>query len=317
MKIKNDLKSLLEVAKKTSFLVGQEIKKQARSKPLGKTYGKTGKSGDLSKYGDLLVEKIVIKYLKSLVVKKKFDHIILVSEESGVIEFKMKRKIRPEKSFFLILDPIDGSSNMRSWHTPRAFLGLSIGLGHLNRLDAHPNLNAVEVGWIRDLFYDLDYYATLNGGAYLIDQQNSAKPQILKMSPVTKLQDSTIAVSLDAQGEKFNKILLRIEPILKKIKYQRRLGSTVLDLSKVACGEFDGFISISGNIKIHDIAAIRLIIEEAKGFFHYKQMKGPFSSTYLRDLILLRKDNYIKKIGFKVVATGTKKLQNEINKYLR
>lgn len=311
----NQTKKLVSLAQEASTLISAEIKKQAKRRALGNHFNKLGKGGDLSKFGDLLAEKIIIKYLSSLIKKKNFDKIILVSEESGIKEFLKKGKNKEKNSIFIILDPIDGSNNMRPWRTPRSFVGISLAIGHLNRIDDYSNLSAVEVGWIRDIFYDLDYYAILNGGAYFIDS-NSKKITTLKIGSPIDLFESTIAASLDSRGKKFDEIINRLKPILKNSKCQRRLGSTVLDLSKVACGEFDAFISLSGNIKIHDIAAAKLIIEEAGGIFYFNQIKGP-KINYLKKLINYKQDNFIKDIGFEVIAASGKKLFDEIKKLLK
>ena len=239
-----------------------------------------------------------------------------VYEESGIREFNSNTKKKVERSIFIILDPVDGSNNMRPWRTPRAFVGCSLALGRTSYLKQDPTISAVEVGWVRDIFYELDYYAVRGQGSFF-KSRDLKRPVKLITGKMKILSDSIIAVSLDKSLEKFDKINAKLESVLRNKKCQRRLGSTVLDLSKVACGEFDAFISVSGNIKIHDIAAMKLIIEEAGGSFWFHQVRGLENKNYLRELILERKDNFIKDVGFEVIATGTKSLLKDIQKFLK
>ncbi len=310
------MKKMLKLIAEASNLIALEVKKQAGRRALGNDFGKFGKGGDLSKYGDLLAEKVIVKYLSALVKKNYFDKIILVSEETGIREFKKSGIIKTENSIFIILDPIDGSNNLRPWPTSRASVGTSLAIGRLDRLDYLPGLSAIEAGWICDIFYDLNYYATSGAGAYYYANRES-KPKKLRMSPMKSLYESTVAVSLDGRGEKLEKVLKKIKPVLINSKCQRHLGSTVVNLSKVMCGEFDAYCSMSGNVKIHDIAAAKLIVEEAGGFFDLKQVRGPKDKFYLKTMINSKKDEYIYGIGFQTIVAGTKQLFNEMQEYLK
>lgn len=310
-------KVMVHIAKEASALVGSVIKRKAYFGTIGiDAGGVIGKGGDLAKHGDLAAERVVMNYLSQILKRGMVDKVILISEESGIREFTSIKKVKEEKSIFLILDPIDGSNNMRPWWTPRAHVGCSLALGNCDRLNQDPTISAVEVGWVRDIFYDCNYYAIRNKGAFFTssDQKTAVK---LKTGRTRRLAESLIAVSLDTSQEKFERALLKLKPILKQKKCQRRLGSTVLDLSKVACGEFDAFISVSGNIKIHDIAAMKLIIKEAGGFFWLQQVRGAENKRYLYDLIFEKKDHLIREVGFEVIATSTKFLFNDIKKFLK
>lgn len=307
---------MLAVAKQLSDLIAEEIKKKSSSNFLGKEFGKVGKGGDLSKYGDVIAEKVVIKHLKSLVKKNSFDQIILITEESGIHNFSSTKDPDDSKSIFIILDPVDGSNNMRPWRTPKIFVGTSIAIGSLSNLKKHPNLSAVEVGLIRDIFYDLNFYAVLKGGAFF-SIPKSKKTVPLKTSRSRSVDKSLLAISLDKSNKQFEKIIKRLMPLLKVKKCQRRLGSTVLDLSRVSSGEFDAFVSVSGNVKIHDIAAGKLIIEEAGGIVDLRQVRGSNTADYLSKLVLEGQDNLIQGIGFETIAAGNKELLNEIKKLLK
>ncbi|MEW6407994.1 MAG: inositol monophosphatase family protein [Patescibacteria group bacterium] len=293
--------------------VSTEIKKYARHNPLGGYIGRKGSGGDQIKIGDYISEKGVAKVLARQIKRKKFDYIILISEEMGVTEFGKLNSA--SKSIFIILDPVDGSNNMRSWVVPSCFVGISVALGELGNINKYANLDAVEVGIVKDIFHDDIFYAIKSKGAFFLRDN---KKQRIKSSPETDLHKSLVGISIDRFGEKFDKILTRLLPLLREKYCQRRIGSTVLDLVKVASGEWDGYVSLSSGVKIHDIAAVRLIIIEAGGVFKEKEVKGlSQNGVYLKELIKTKNPKIIEEIGFMVVACGNKSFYKRASKILK
>ena len=53
--------------------------------------------------------------------------------------------------------------------------------------------------------------------------------------------------------------------ICKTVRRIRLLGSVAIELCYVADGTYDAFLDIRGNLRVVDIAAAKLIIEEAGG----------------------------------------------------
>jgi len=57
----------------------------------------------------------------------------------------------------------------------------------------------------------------------------------------------------------------KVDKICKMIRRMRIMGSVAIELCYVADGTYDAFMDIRGNLRIVDIAAAKLIIEEAAG----------------------------------------------------
>lgn len=53
--------------------------------------------------------------------------------------------------------------------------------------------------------------------------------------------------------------------ICKTVRRIRLLGSVAIELCYVADGTYDAFLDIRGNLRVVDIAAAKLIVEEAGG----------------------------------------------------
>ncbi len=306
----------LKIAEAIASDVRRVVQAQSRRRPLGIELGTRGQGGDIAKYGDQLVEKKVISSIQQVIKKGQATKIVLISEESGVQIFENKKRLkRSALELFVILDPIDGSNNMRPWHTPRCLVGLSMAIGRLKTVETAGTIDAVETAWISNIFYNTDYFATRKGGAFYSEPKR--QPQRLHVSPLKKVRESIITSSIDKSGKRLDAIVARLLPLWREKKCQRRLGSTVLDLASVATGETDGFVSISGEVKVHDIAAAKLIIEEAGGIVNLKQVRGNFPTTYLKELILGQDNGLIQGIGFEVTAAGTKELLKKIRSLVK
>lgn len=307
----------LSIARQLSFLIGRAVIGQVTKGVAGVATGSKGYGGDWTKNGDMRAEKVVIAFLSKLVATKQMDRIVLVSEESGVHEFGRSQRVeRKDRAIFVVLDPIDGSNNMRPWPTPHASVGTSIAIGQLQTLQRLGTIDAVEVGLVRDIFNHLEYYAIKGRGAFF-SSPLFKKPIGLRPGRAKTLAESSLAISLDKSGRRFDVIFSKLKKILRQKNVQRRVGSTVLDASRVASGEADGFISVSGNVKIHDIAAVKLIIEEAGGIFHYRQVHGQHQGDYLKALVNNKQSALIGKIGFEVVVASSRQLLHKILENLK
>jgi myo-inositol-1(or 4)-monophosphatase len=144
-----------------------------------------------------------------------------------------------------IIDPIDGTASFVHGHP---FYSVSVAL----QKNGNTVLAAVYAPVLNELFT-----AEKDGGAFL----NSER---VKVSQATKLSDVMAATGFACirEGLEHNnlKYFNRIVPLIRDI---RRFGSAAIDLSYVACGRLDVFWEL--NLKIYDIAAGVLILEEAGG----------------------------------------------------
>ena len=135
-----------------------------------------------------------------------------------------------DKENFWIIDPIDGTTN---------FLH---GIPHFAICIAHMSNNEIISGLIFDPIKDEMFFSEKNKGAYLNNQR-------LRVSKKNSTEDCLF--SSNHEGVKFSDLNMRYG------------GCASLDLAYVASGRLDGFFH--NNINLWDVAAGKLIVEEAGG----------------------------------------------------
>ena len=148
-----------------------------------------------------------------------------ITEENGKIFNK-------NKDIFWIIDPIDGTTN---------FLH---GIPHFAISIALQIEDEIVTGLIFDPIKNEIFYAEKNSGSFL----NNTR---IKVSKKSQLDECLFATN--------NTGISTAYPILNL----RNSGCAALDLAYVGCGRFDGYFN--GSINIWDIAAGKIIVEEAGG----------------------------------------------------
>ena len=148
-----------------------------------------------------------------------------ITEETGNITNKYK-------DIFWIIDPIDGTTN---------FLH---GIPHFAISIALQKNNEIITGLIFDPIKNEIFYAEKNNGSYINNNR-------IRVSKKTNLEECLFASNNDG--------VKSLHPELNL----RNTGCAALDLAYVGCGRFDGYFH--NNINIWDIAAGKIIIEEAGG----------------------------------------------------
>ena len=216
--------------------------------------------------------------------------------------------IKSKKGVFVILDSIDGSNNLRDWVTPAPYITTSVALGSLENLKNHGGLDAVDVAVVSEVFHKEKYYALRGEGAFFKDWGR------IQCSPETDLSNSIICIDTDLVGDGFTGIEKKICPLFKKVKCNRRLGSSILDFCKVACGEYDGFVSVGGRMVLSDVAPTKLIIEEAGGVFDEKLVNGSgrIKNDILRRIIRDGEQNLVSEVKYNIVASGNESIHQKI-----
>lgn len=180
---------------------------------------------------DVAVEKYLLEQIQS----RYPDHAI-VGEETGT---------HTGGDYRWIIDPIDGTT---SFVHDMPFYAISVGLEHKGQLI----LGAINGPALGELFIaEKGRGATLNG-----------KP--IRVSNCDTVTDSMLATGFACLRDNWPHNNLpyfnALAPIIRGV---RRHGSAALDLAYVAAGRFDGFWEL--NLKIYDIAAGLIILEEAGG----------------------------------------------------
>lgn len=182
---------------------------------------------------DLKSEKYILKE-----IQKKFPSHTILSEEKG--------KLEKNSEYSWIIDPLDGTVNYTSG---LPLYSVSIGLVHKGK----PFLGVVYAPYLNELFY-----AQRGKGAYL----NGKK---ISPSKVTELENAVIQIGFSAHysEELLKKNWLIAQKLTAQVRGIRAWDSGALTSCYIACGRFDGKISIKtdpfGN------AASTVIIEEAGG----------------------------------------------------
>ena len=148
-----------------------------------------------------------------------------ITEESGKI-------LKENKESFWIIDPIDGTSN---------FLH---GIPHFAISVALQINNEILIGLIFDPIKNEMFYAEKNSGSFINNNR-------VRVSSKNNLEECLFATN--------NTGVKSIHPKLNL----RSTGCAALDLAYVGCGRLDGYFH--NNINLWDIAAGKIIVEEAGG----------------------------------------------------
>src|SRR5512136_659936 len=157
-----------------------------------------------------------------------------VSEELG------EKIIGSEPEFTFILDPIDGTFNAVN-NIP--FFCVPIAIGGRDLLD-------ISYGYVKNLVNCDIYTAEIGKGAFL----NGKRIHVSTHSELSEL--SVISYSQRPHALPINN---------HNVRRVRVYGCAALELCYIASGIFDAFIDMRSMLRVTDIAAAKLIVEEAGG----------------------------------------------------
>lgn len=160
----------------------------------------------------------------------------IISEECG------EKIIGCDPKIALIMDPLDGTHNA-AMGIP--FYSISIAI-------ANPCLSGINFGYVKDFATGDVYCAELGKGAYLNGHR-------IHPSDKTDLMDHCISV----YG--FHPHVTEMTDLCQAVRRIRILGCVSLELCYVACGKLDAFVDVRGSLRLTDVAAGKLILEEAGG----------------------------------------------------
>ena len=148
-----------------------------------------------------------------------------ITEETGKI-------LNKNRDIFWLIDPIDGTIN---------FLH---GIPHFAISVALQINEEIIIGLIFDPIKNEIFYAEKNNGSYINNNR-------IRVSKKSNINECLFASNNDG-----------VKSIYPRLN-TRNTGCAALDLAYVGCGRFDGYFH--NNINIWDIAAGKIIIEEAGG----------------------------------------------------
>lgn len=291
---------LLQIAKEIVNQASDEIIEVSKTQALGAEIGEIGASGHSTKLADMKAEEIVKNIIKRLSIEITDYRLILITEETGLLYFG---NTNLSNSILFVLDPLDGSNNLKAWRTPAPFVSISLAAGFIENENNIDDFESIQIGVVRDIFNKRLYFASRGDGAFVEEFGE------IKVSPEEDVLKSVIGVDIDVQVDKFDRLSSQLIPLLRNIKCQRRLGSSILDFCKVASGEYDAFVSLAGRMGYYDIAAAKLIIEEAGGIFNITSTP---EFELLESLFETNDSTLLEKAKYSVIASGTIKLNNGI-----
>ncbi|WP_319508000.1 bifunctional fructose-bisphosphatase/inositol-phosphate phosphatase [uncultured Methanolobus sp.] len=182
-----------------------------------------------------LIDDVSEKAIFTLLEKEK-NSFRVISEEAG------DKILGKSPGYTLIIDPIDGTYNA-CFGIP--FYSLSIAI-------AGNDLNDLCFGYVKNLATGDTFYAEAGKGAYL----NGTRLKTSKNSEVSRF-------CMSIYGYRPN--IKEAAVLSKSVRRVRVLGSVALELCYVAAGRIDAFTDVRGTMRTTDVAAGKLIIEEAGG----------------------------------------------------
>ena len=206
---------------------------------------KMGADGTPTKYIDLVAEEKVIEILEGTE-----RPVTLISEEIG--ELKIGKG--PSEAVFVV-DPLDGTrnalKNIPAYGISVAIadpMGLSNNVSDLNKL----TIGDIEIGFVKNFATNDIYCAQKGKGA----RRNG---HLIRPSPRKDVSGSSIGAYI------YRADMSKVDRLCQTVSSMRILGSVAIELCYVADGTYDAFLDIRGNLRIVDISAAKLIIEESMG----------------------------------------------------
>ncbi|WP_456475459.1 bifunctional fructose-bisphosphatase/inositol-phosphate phosphatase [Candidatus Pyrohabitans sp.] len=246
--------------------------------------GEALESGDASRCvgmgADGTPTEVIDKTAESIVMRHLGESgaFFVLSEEAGGVALSQ------EPEYIAVVDPIDGSFN--ALHG-LPFYALSIAFSPYSE-DA--SLADVSIAYVLNLHTGDEFAAERGGGAWYNGRR-------IRSVDSRKLSRATVCVYSTPQS------IVMLMPLLKCIKRVRTLGSAALELCHVARGDFDAFVDVRSYLRNVDIAAAKLVVEEAGGAV--TDMRGaPLEASLLE----------IERLN--LVAVHSREMQKEIIRIL-
>lgn len=227
---------------------------------------KMGADGTPTKFIDLVAENKVVEVLEDI-----GRPVTLISEEIG--EFKIGEG---SSEVVFVVDPLDGTSNALK-NIPAYAISIAIAdassiskthktsknlentLGHQNlnletsnRPQDQLTIGDIEIGFVKNLATG-DLYEAVKGQGAMLNGK--------KLVPSTQKDISKSSIGAYIYRAEMDKV----DKLCKAVRRMRILGSVAIELCYVADGTYDAFIDIRGNLRIVDMSAAKLIIEETRG----------------------------------------------------
>jgi len=208
--------------------------------PEGGEIVKMGADGTPTTLIDQVAENKVMEVLKGV------DRpLTLISEEIGEVRIGDG----PSEAI-LVVDPLDGTSNAVK-NIPA--YGISVAVAPIPPDKEGPlTIQDIQMGVVKNYATDDIYSAVKGEGAFI--NGNDLLPS---------LKQDLSQISLGAYVYRMD--MGKIEILCKSVRRMRILGAVAIELAYVADGTYDAFVDVRNNLRMVDIAASKLILEESGG----------------------------------------------------
>lgn len=201
---------------------------------------KMGADGTPTTFIDLVAENKVMEVLKGV-----GRPLTLISEEIGEINIGDG----PSEAI-LVVDPLDGTSNAVK-NIPAYGISVAVAPVPPDKKGAL-TIPDIQMGMVKNYATD-DIYSAVKGKGALINGNN------LIPSPKQDLSQTSLGAYV------YRMDMGKIEILCKSVRRMRILGAVAIELAYVADGTYDAFVDIKNNLRLVDIAAAKLILEESGG----------------------------------------------------
>lgn len=145
--------------------------------------------------------------------------------------------------YFMHLDPLDGTYNAVSGIP---FYSISIFISN----------EEISLGYVYEIPRKICYYAEAGRGSWM--EAGGTRTQ-LAVSRTRALKDFSVSAYTIRPNTS------RIVPLGDKVRRIRTLGSTSLELCLLASSKLDAFVDLRGALRVVDVAAGCMIVQEAGG----------------------------------------------------
>jgi myo-inositol-1(or 4)-monophosphatase len=195
--------------------------------------------GDFLTKADLESQEIIVKTLRGLMVAKGYRE-----EEIGFIAEESLDK--PTKHTFII-DPLDGTASFAEGEDRFAIsIAYTEKQETIEAIIYHPITNTI-------------YYAKKNQGSFLIS--NGERKRLI--IPYTPLSKSIVTMHFSSNPDVAKKVLKVSINLIPHLTRLREKASACLSICEIAINKYQS--NFNGKSFIWDLAAAKLIIEEAEG----------------------------------------------------
>ena len=191
--------------------------------------------------------------------------------------------IHPAPSYRIVIDPVDGSTNVE-----RGIMTAAVSLAVLP-IDTPISPEYVQWALVGELFSGTVYQAQRGVGAF----RNGQRCQV---SATKRLEECLAGMNFDGRDVDALRKLVVEPPTLGKV---RRTGSSAMDIVYVANGAYDAYIDIGDVITAESFLASLSIVLQAGGVVSDEH------GNNLRHVINLTE-------GFSLVVAGTRELHQAI-----